>query len=258
MGMYDTIICRHPLPGDPPKFVLPRADHPDTADAADGYSGYYPFQSKDLDCALDTYIIDELGQLLLLPRHGADRGGSGRVSVPYTGTIDFYASNVYASCGRAIYTRDGSDAESVDYRAKFLDGKLIDIQQTERTIEPALKYVERREAPWTDVERAEYHAWLAENLIGRRLFLLWGGIEVEKGQWVEVVAETELEWCVRLPNGRLEVHDRHDRGRLLFDTEEEARKERKGREEPTEAASREWDEHARAWHARGEREAGNG
>ena len=48
--MYDTVICKYPLPmPDDPK----------------GYAGSDDFQTKDLDLALATYIIDENGQLFI-------------------------------------------------------------------------------------------------------------------------------------------------------------------------------------------------
>jgi hypothetical protein len=51
MGMFDTINC---------KIVLPMPDNPR------GYTGSYSFQTKDFDCALDNYIIDENSNLLIV------------------------------------------------------------------------------------------------------------------------------------------------------------------------------------------------
>ena len=50
MGMYDSINCEYPLPmPEDPK----------------GYTGAFGFQTKDFDCALDIYIINKEGQLLV-------------------------------------------------------------------------------------------------------------------------------------------------------------------------------------------------
>ena len=55
MGMYDTIICKYPLPmPDDPK----------------GYTGSHDFQTKDLDLALSSYDIDENGQLFIHRHEG--------------------------------------------------------------------------------------------------------------------------------------------------------------------------------------------
>jgi hypothetical protein len=51
MGMFDTILC---------KVSLPMPDDPK------GYSGSSSFQTKDFDCALDNYIIDENNNLLIV------------------------------------------------------------------------------------------------------------------------------------------------------------------------------------------------
>jgi hypothetical protein len=51
MGMFDTINC---------KIVLPMPEDPK------GYTGSYSFQTKDFDCALDNYIIDENNNLLIV------------------------------------------------------------------------------------------------------------------------------------------------------------------------------------------------
>jgi len=51
MGMFDTINC---------KIVLPMPENPR------GYTGSYSFQTKDFDCALDNYIIDENSNLLFV------------------------------------------------------------------------------------------------------------------------------------------------------------------------------------------------
>ena len=48
MGMFDTVVCRIHLPG------TPRTRYPD----------YEDFQTKDLACQLDTFIIETDGRLI--------------------------------------------------------------------------------------------------------------------------------------------------------------------------------------------------
>src|SRR4051812_6215154 len=112
MGMYDNIRCDYPLPigpnGPPPDFVMEPG---------------YLFQSKDLDCSLSVFTIK------------AD--GTFDYETAYTGELEFYTSNICGS-GPGLYTRTGEDAISVDYLAKFVDGKLTSIVETAREIRPAL------------------------------------------------------------------------------------------------------------------------
>ncbi len=54
MGMYDSIEC---------KCWLPMPDEPK------GYTGSHGFQTKDFDCALDIYIIDENGKMHVVSFH---------------------------------------------------------------------------------------------------------------------------------------------------------------------------------------------
>src|SRR5690348_10030584 len=95
MGMFDEVICEHPLPGTPPDFI--EAGH--------------PFQTKDLDCAMDVYQITADGRLMIEAYDIEDQsdpnetgwrravGCMTRVNqrwevVPdFTGTICFYSGN---------------------------------------------------------------------------------------------------------------------------------------------------------------------
>lgn len=79
MGMFDTIRCKLPLP-----------------DACVDTE----FQTKSLDCTLDTYCLTESGRLL--DAHGADTG--------LHGVLRMYTSNT-AGCWW-------------EYEAKFTDGQL--------------------------------------------------------------------------------------------------------------------------------------
>lgn len=47
MGMFDTIYCKAPLPGETP------------------FDSTTDFQTKDLECLMDTYVIEEDGRLMV-------------------------------------------------------------------------------------------------------------------------------------------------------------------------------------------------
>lgn len=204
MGLFDEIVCDYPLPGTPPEFIGPG----------------HRFQTKDLDCDMSTYRIAE----------------DGAFDLPdFTGTINFGASNIRGS-GAAVYTTHGEDAEDVDYRVTIVKGRLTDLVETHRTRRPAFPVAEMqylRERPSDeDVQRWEERE--AEPLLGRRIYVLWGGSEVGQGYWAEVVHETfgrrgklcvtiaEVEEGAWQHSGDLELLDRSSRDRTHFDSPEDA------------------------------------
>lgn len=72
--MYDTIICKYPLPmPDDPK----------------GYTGSDNFQTKDLDLALTTYSINENGQLFIHRFEGEWEPGN-KDSDSFIGKLGYY------------------------------------------------------------------------------------------------------------------------------------------------------------------------
>ena len=77
MGMFDHVRCEFPLPGRP--VPVPA------------------FQTKDLECELDTYTITSGGILVREKFRGDDeeynRPPMEATVVPYTGTIRFYGDD---------------------------------------------------------------------------------------------------------------------------------------------------------------------
>ena len=100
MGLFDEIVCEYPLPGWP-THESPR------------------FQTKDLDCSMDTYRISADGRLLRSRSEGAPEWHD----VEYHGVIGFYTSLERAG-GR----------EWFEYTAKFTDGRLVGAER----MQPAL------------------------------------------------------------------------------------------------------------------------
>jgi hypothetical protein len=124
MGMYDSIRCDYPLP-------LPLEVIDIMPDACDS-----EFQTKDFDNVLDLYILNENGDLLCRKREyewkdddSAFLKGYMEVVkeeiVPYNyhGVVNFY-------CYETVRNKDGNKATdiSIDYLAKFTNGKLENIE----------------------------------------------------------------------------------------------------------------------------------
>ena len=112
MGMFDYVNCEMPLPDG---FVAPL--------------GFGAFQTKDMyDPCMNGYIITEDGRLV---RKGAlivglDAGAEDeppRYDLEFHGILHFYT-----------YTGDHNDGTAVwhGYKAKFTDGKCVEIIQDER------------------------------------------------------------------------------------------------------------------------------
>ena len=198
MGMFDEIRCDYPLPNDPPAFA--------------SKSGYR-FQTKALNCELEVYTISSDGGLYRC-------NGS---LVPLTGDVSFYTSNSIGSSHGVEFTANGEDSESVEYLAVFHNGRLQKIHESERTRVPALAHAELnggdgiREHPETDRIARE-----GESLLGRKLFLLWGGQTIQEGVEVMIVFDGPKEWAIQDAFGRLEVIPREHRDNILFDSREAA------------------------------------
>jgi len=94
MGMFDDIQCDHYLPEEPT-------------------DGRRDFQSKDLDCLLDNYLITKGGRLV------KRIGKSGAfVDTDYHGVLNFY-THTNAPGGRGF--------EWWEFNAEFVRGRLVKI-----------------------------------------------------------------------------------------------------------------------------------
>ena len=125
MGMYDTVICKYPLPmpSDPK-----------------GYAGSEDFQTKHLDCGLDTYEIAANGQLSVYKREGnyiePDKEAKGlfekigRFEVTRT-----WLEPVYDTLTMEMYDYKESSESGYDYfvqyKVIFIDGIVDEIKLTE-------------------------------------------------------------------------------------------------------------------------------
>jgi hypothetical protein len=202
MGMFDEITCEYPITGGLPAWIT-----------------RHPFQTKDLECCLQMYHIS----------------ADGSFSLPeWTGTLNFYTDNVVGS-GPGIYTENGEDAEYLDCTAKIVHGKVVGSIQVERKSHKAwpISKMHIFEKP-TQQQVKRWQQRIAEQLIGKRLYVLWGGQDT--GYWVTVMTENAKQLCVcheadakYHEAGDLELLDRRDRDRIFWDSEEEALAHRKAR-----------------------------
>lgn len=217
MSIFDDVkVDRKRLPGDPPAFI-----------AESGHA----FQTKSLDSTLATYEITAEGRLALTAE-GWDDGDDGPRLVHHHGDLVFYGGNSMGGKEGFSFTRDGEDCEWVTYRARFVDGVLESIAEVERTRGPALP-VSAMQAPGPEDEDdpGDDLGREAELLAGRTMFRarrLCGTDEI--GEYVEVIADGEMEWCVKRPDGRLEIVRRWQRGQLYASPEDAAKAVARGEE----------------------------
>jgi hypothetical protein len=205
MGMFDYIKCDYPLPGEKIEFVD-------------------EFQTKDFDCTLATILITEIGRIVI-SKNPENRTES--VLDHYTGTIEFYGSNIVASGPSGQYTSNGEDSESVCFEATFVDGQLTDIKQTGYERQPVLA---SKEMPKLGSYKKGSELNEEDSYLGQTLFVCWGGFGSvdERGYEAEVVYETDEQLCVKKGEGtrnrpgELELIYRSQIGSTLFKDKEEA------------------------------------
>lgn len=200
MGMFDYVKCHKSLlPGAPPAYV----------------SDDHEFQTKDFACEMATYEISHEG---FLSREGGVFVTREREALEFTGAVEFYTTNITGS-GPGLYTRNGEDADSVEYVATFLDGKMQRIVESSRDVKPALpsnmqQHRIRQPLPGSILEGEA-------KLIGRTVFVLWGGREPSEGYDATVVYANEKELAVDSENG-IEKIGRFQIGNIVFADETEA------------------------------------
>jgi len=120
--MYDTLICKYPLPmPEDPK----------------GYVGSKDFQSKDLDCALSYYEIREDGSIWEEEREteyvpGKDKAKNFWDKVGHLKTIKFWYEprclNDFINIYNYQQNNDGNYDYDIEYRIRFENGKIVDVK----------------------------------------------------------------------------------------------------------------------------------
>jgi hypothetical protein len=122
MGLYNSVDCHYPLPmPEDPK----------------GYTGSHGFQTKDFECALDVYIIDKDGQLLIERRDTewieGDPNGEGFLSkIGHVKTIKTWLEPLTNTCTIQFYDFIDSNKTDYDYfityEAVFINGKMSSVK----------------------------------------------------------------------------------------------------------------------------------
>jgi hypothetical protein len=122
MGMYNSVDCQCPLPmPEDPK----------------GYTGSHGFQTKDFECALDVYIIDKDGQLLIERRdtewiEGDPNGEDFLSKMGHLKTIKTWLEPLTNTCTIQFYDYIDSNKADYDYfityEAVFINGKMSSVK----------------------------------------------------------------------------------------------------------------------------------
>ena len=108
-------------------------------DEPKGYTGSHGFQTKDLDCGLDIYIIDKDGQLLLEQREtewveGNPSGKNFLEKSGYAKTVKTWLEPLNNTCTVQFYDYFSSNNTDYDYwivyDAVFINGKMTEIKLT--------------------------------------------------------------------------------------------------------------------------------
>ena len=214
-------------------------------------------QTKDLDFTLDTYIIAEDGSLR--QRTPIDYGEGIRRTKElsdFTGEICFYTSNISAS-GPGVYTSNGNDAVSVEYVAKFANGKVVEITETINEVAPALP--SKTNLVYRDYD--ESYIDMPEN--PTKLYVFYGG--QEKGYYGDVIAMSDAnsgnkqEICLKVigdqqwkKDGELEIVQKWQWGSTLFLTEEDGFAYKKRRKDSWEKYKKIYEDYSTEWHKKRE------
>lgn len=120
--MYDSIICKYPLPmPEDPK----------------GYTGSREFQSKDLDCTLSSYEIREDGSIWEEKREteyvpGNDKAKTFWGKIGHLKTIKTWFEPLQINNFINIYdyqqNNKGDYDYDIEYRIRFENGKIVDVK----------------------------------------------------------------------------------------------------------------------------------
>lgn len=221
MGMFDTISCKYPLPGNVPAFV--KAAH--------------SFQTKSMDCLMFHYDISRNGNLSCKDDVNAKK---------WTGSIIFYTSNISGS-GPGLYTSTGEDAVSVEYKATFINGKIRDLVEIENKTEPAMPSKSRWHlTPPTKEEIKQHKEWQNRPLDGKKLYVQYGG--GSPGYAVTVITTNKKgQIVVQKSNGEFEILNRRFLGSILFDSKKDSTVSDKKRKDAWAKEKAEWEAYKKSW-----------
>lgn len=194
MGMYDDIIVRCNLPGQQPAWAKIGSI----------------YQTKSMECSLLTYELSEDGCLWYEDS-----------KTDFTGIIEFHNSNCRGSSHGFLFTENGEDYESVDYRAQFFDGQIEKIEQICYDKMAALP-ISALPKPTTGLFFGDRGSREKEQMTGKKFFIVWGGYLPTDGYSATCVAEDDRSVVLKKEGGGFEVLDRWQRDIVFFDSQEGA------------------------------------
>ena len=152
MGMFDSIECNYPLPISKELIELENFDIYEVE-----------FQTKSLDNLLDLYTITEEGELIHRCREyeWVDddshflKGYMNPVSEKdvkenFHGILEFYC---FEQIRKEVDGKVKEISVSVDYQAKFIDGKLASIELVNQSIEDTTEYYEKMQSLFEERKR---------------------------------------------------------------------------------------------------------
>lgn len=197
MGMFDYIKCKYPLPGTKPHFV--------TSDSS--------FQTKDLECMMDSYEITEDGRIV---QTSACWNETLADLSTFTGEINFGICNASVSAAGHTFTPDGSPFEDVDYKALFVQGRITNIMQTNYETRPALPRAVYEQSYRKESEIEKPLIDESEPTVGAEMFIQFGG--GTPGFTCTLIGKTDRKYALATADGDIETMDKSDLGHLLFHT----------------------------------------
>ena len=126
MSLFDSIKFIYPLPSPSELGELTQKDLQEAV-----------FQTKDLDCCLSYYEVDESGQLLIERREtqyveGSKKGKTFSERFGHLKTLKSWFEPVNLTCTVKFYDYHSNDKNendySIDYQAEFVAGKVASIK----------------------------------------------------------------------------------------------------------------------------------
>ena len=122
MGMFDTITC---------KYVLPMPEDPK------GYDGFKTFQTKNFECGLQEYIIQEDGSLWVEERKtefvpGNPKAKSILDRIGHIKTLESWLEPLKITqtirMGNYEHVKDGDYDYDIEYEVTFVDGTISNVK----------------------------------------------------------------------------------------------------------------------------------
>jgi len=122
MGMFDTITC---------KYVLPMPEDPK------GYKGFKTFQTKDLECVLKEYTIQEDGSFWIEERKtefvpGNPKAKSILDRIGHNKTLESWLEPLKITqtigMGNYEHVKDGDYDYDIEYEVTFIDGIISNVK----------------------------------------------------------------------------------------------------------------------------------